>query len=256
MALHTMLMLFVAGLAGGTLTALVGGAAVITYPALIAAGIPPLPATTCNLTAAVLGAFFAALSDRSQLPPLNRALFGMIFASMLGAGAGAMLLLATPARFFEIMVPILLGFATVLFAFADRAGDWLRAHARKRGREIEFSVTSLKSLLPVSFYNGYFGAGSGVLVLGILSVATGGDYRSANVAKNLVVSVNCGAAALVFIARGAVVWPQTLTLMAGTIAGGLAGAALARVAPREVMRVAVIMVGALLTAFFAWRYWF
>jgi uncharacterized membrane protein YfcA len=112
MALHTMLMLFVAGLAGGTLTALVGGAAVITYPALIAAGIPPLPATTCNLTAAVLGAFFAALSDRSQLPPLNRALFGMIFASMLGAGAGAMLLLATPARFFEIMVPILLGFAT------------------------------------------------------------------------------------------------------------------------------------------------
>ena len=62
MALHTMLMLFFAGIAGGMLTAMVGGAAIITYPALIAAGIPPLPATTCNLTAAVPGAFMAALS--------------------------------------------------------------------------------------------------------------------------------------------------------------------------------------------------
>ena len=111
------------------LTALVGGAAVVTYPALIAAGIPPLPATTCNLTAAVPGAFLAALSDRKQLPPFNRDFVAMCLASMLGAGAGALLLLATPVRFFEILVPVLLGFATVLFAFAERAGDWLRARA-------------------------------------------------------------------------------------------------------------------------------
>jgi uncharacterized membrane protein YfcA len=175
---------------------------------------------------------------------------------MIGAGAGAVLLLATPERFFEIMVPVLLGFATVLFAFAQRAGDWLRARARRRGRDIAFSVTSLKMLLPVSFYGGYFGAGVGVLVLGVMSVATGGDYRSANVVKNLVISLNCAAAAAVFIIRGTVLWPQTLALMAGTIAGGIAGASLARVIPREIMRVAVVVVGALLTVFFAWRYWF
>jgi uncharacterized membrane protein YfcA len=256
MGLHTVLLLFLAGIAGGMITAMVGGAAVVTYPALIAAGIPPLPATTCNLTAAVPGALFAALSDRSQLPPLDRAFFGMIIASMLGAGAGALLLLATPERFFEIMVPLLLGFATVLFAFAQRARDWLRARAKRRGREIEFSVTSLKMLLPVSFYGGYFGAGVGVLILGIMSVATDGDYRSANVTKNLVTSLNCAAAAMVFILRGTVVWPQTLMLMAGTVAGGVVGASLARVIPREVMRVAVVAVGALLTVFFAWRYWF
>ena len=93
MGLHTVLLLFAAGVAGGMLTALVGGAAIVTYPALIAAGIPPLPATTCNLTAAVPGAFLAALSDRKQLPPFDRDFVGMCLASMLGAGAGEL-----PAR--------------------------------------------------------------------------------------------------------------------------------------------------------------
>ncbi len=256
MGLGTVLMLFAAGLAGGMITSLVGGAAVVTYPALIAAGLPPLTATICNLTAAVPGAFFAALSDRRQLPPFDRAFVAMCLASMIGAGAGGFVLLATPERFFEILVPILLGFATVLFAFSGRVSDWLKARAAQRGHEIRFNVTSLKALLPVSFYNGYFGVGSGVLTLGVLSLATEGDYRSANVAKNLVISLNCAAAAAIFIARGTIVWPPTLALMAGTVAGGIAGASLARVVPRAIMRVAVVAVGALLTVVFAWRYWF
>jgi uncharacterized membrane protein YfcA len=249
-------MLFAAGVAGGMITSLVGGAAVVTYPALIAAGLSPLTATICNLTAAVPGAFVAALSDRKQLPPFDRAFVAMCLACMIGAAGGGLVLLATPARFFEILVPVLLGFATILFAFAGRMSNWLRTRAAQRGHEIKFSVTSLRALLPVSFYNGYFGAGSGVLTLGVLSLATEGDYRSANVAKNFVTSLNCAAAAAIFILRGSIVWPPTLALMAGTIAGGIAGASLARIAPRAVMRVAVVAVGALLTVAFAWRYWF
>jgi len=256
MAFHVILMLFLAGIAGGMISSIVGGAAVVTYPALIAAGIPPLTATTCNLTAAVPGTLFAALSDRKQLPPFDRAFTGMVFASMIGAGLGAALLLATPERLFEVLVPILLGFATVLFAYAQRIGTWLRDRAAERGRDIEFSVTSLKMLLPVSFYGGYFGAGVGVLLLGVMSVATGGDYRSANVVKNLVTSLNSGAAAAIFIAKGSVIWPQTLALAAGTMVGGVAGAWLARSIPRAVMRFAVVVVGALLTILFARRYWF
>jgi uncharacterized protein len=256
MALHIILMLFAAGVIGGIITSLVGGAAVVTYPALIAAGLPPLSATVCNLTAAAPGAFFAALSDRGQLPPFDRAFVAMCLASTLGAGAGGLLLLATPMRVFEILVPILLGFATVLFAFSGRVSDWLKARAAQRGHEIAFNVTSLKALLPVSFYNGYFGVGSGVLTLGVLSLATEGDYRSANVAKNLVTGLNCAAAALIFIVRGRIDWPPTLALMAGTAAGGILGASLARVAPRALMRIAVVLVGAALTMAFAWRYWF
>ena len=111
-------------------------------------------------------------------------------------------------------------------------------------------------LLPVSFYGGYFGAGVGILMLGVFSLATGGDYRSANVAKNFVSSLNGFVASAVFIVQGAVAWPQTLALMAGTIAGGLAGAHIARMIPRQVMRVVVVAVGAALTVTFARRYWF
>jgi uncharacterized protein len=256
MSLHTLVMLFLAGIGGGALTSLVGGAAVVTYPALIAAGIPPLTATTCNLTASFPGSFLAALSDRKQLPPLNRAFAGMVIASMLGAALGAGLLLATPQHVFAVLVPLLLGFATVLFAFAQPVGKWLRTRAQKRGRDIDFSVTNLKMLLPVSFYGGYFGAGVGVLILAVMSIATDGDYRSANVTKNLVTSLNTATAAAIFVAKGTVLWPQTLAMMAGSVIGGLLGASLARIAPRAVMRVAVTSVGAALTAYFAWAYWF
>ncbi|HWK96783.1 MAG TPA: sulfite exporter TauE/SafE family protein [Pseudolabrys sp.] len=256
MTLATALMLFVAGIGGGVLTSLVGGAAVITYPALIATGLPPHTAVCCNMVASFPGSFFAALSDRRQLPPLDRAFAGMIVASCVGAALGALLLLATPQRVFAFLVPPLLGFATVLFAFAGPIGNWLRARAEARGRSIDFSVTNLKMLLPVSFYGGYFGAGVGVLILAVMSIATRGDYRSANVAKNLVTSLNTGAAAVIFIAKGAVIWLPALVMMAGTIIGGQIGAALARIAPRHVMRIAVTAVGALLTAYFAWAYWF
>ena len=253
---HTAVMLFLAGIGGGMLTALVGGAAVVTYPALIAAGIHPLAATTCNLTASFPGAMFAALSDRRQLPAFDRGFVSMILASMFGAGCGAALLLLTPQRVFTVLVPLLLGFSTLLFALSGPIGAWLRTRAAKKGREIDFSLGNLKMLLPVSFYGGYFGAGVGVLLLGVMSVATEGDYRSANVAKNLVTSLNSGTAAAIFVAQGTIVWPQTLALMAGSIVGGLAGATLARFAPRRLMRIAVIAVGAALTAYFAQRYWF
>ena len=108
----------------------------------------------------------------------------------------------------------------------------------------------------MSFYGGYFGAGVGILMLGVFSLATGGDYRSANVAKNFVSSLNGLAATLVFATQGAVLWPQTLALAAGTIVGGLIGAYVARVIPRNVIRVLVVVIGAALTVAFARRYWF
>jgi uncharacterized membrane protein YfcA len=256
MSLPTFIMLFLAGIGGGALSSLVGAAAVITYPALIAAGIPPLQATACNMTSNFPGNFLAALSDRKQLPPLDRKFIGMVLASMIGAALGALLLLATPQRVFAVLVPLLLGFATVLFAFAAPVSAWLRARAHSKGRDIDFSVTNMKMLLPVSFYGGYFGAGVGVLLLAVLTMATKGDYRSANVTKNLVTSLNTATASAIFVFNGAVIWPQTLVLMVGSIIGAQIGAGLARVAPREVMRIAVTVVGALLTGYFAWVYWF
>lgn len=256
MDLPTILLLVAAGVGVGIMAAIVGGAAVIAYPVLIAAGLTPQVAAIGNITALVPGIMLAALSDRSQLPPFNRAFVGMVIASIIGAAAGALLLLLTPDHVFSVLVPLLLGFATLLFAFAGRISAWLRARAARRGHDITFSLTSLKMLLPVSFYGGYFGAGVGVLLLGVFALATGGDYRSANVTKNFVSSLNGLSASIVFAVEGAVAWPQTLTLMAGTVVGGLIGAHIARTIPHNIMRVVVVVVGAALTVDFARRYWF
>jgi uncharacterized membrane protein YfcA len=249
-------LLVVAGVVGGIMATIVGGAAVVVYPALIASGVSPQLAAVCNLTALMPGTMLAALSDHTQLPPFNRAFIGLVSTSIVGAGIGASLLLLTPERMFSIFVPLLLGFATVLFAYSERISKWLRSRAADRGHELAFNVSSLKMLLPVSFYGGYFGAGVGILMLGVFSVATGGDYRSANVTKNFVSSLNGLTAAIIFIFQGAVIWPQTLALMAGTIVGGLIGARIARVIPRNVVRVMIVLVGAALTVAFAKRYWF
>ena len=257
MTLHTILILFATGIVGGVMASLVGGASVITFPVLLATGLSPVVATASNLVAVSPGNFLAAMADRKQLPPFNRAFVGLITASVLGALAGAVLLMVTPVRLFEVLIPLLLGFATVLFAFSGRITQWLRARTLARGGGApRMSVTSIPMLLPVSVYGGYFGAGVGVLLLGVLSVATGGDYRSANVAKNLVTSLNTLVASICFIANGAVSWPPTLAMMAGCVIGGYCGAHLARVIPQGVMRIVVVVVGAALTAAFAWRYWF
>jgi uncharacterized membrane protein YfcA len=239
------------GVIAGIIAAIVGGAAVVIYPALIATGVPPHLAAVSNLASVMPGTMLAALSDRSQLPPFDRAFVSLIFASIIGAGIGAVCLVLTPERVFAQIVPLLLGFATLLFAYSERISRWLRKRAEGRGHAIAFNVASLKVVLPVSFYGGYFGAGVGILMLGVFSLATGGDYRSANVAKNFVSSLNGLAATLVFATQGAVLWPQTLALAAGTIGGGLVGAYVARIIPRNVIRVLVIVVGATLTIAFA-----
>jgi uncharacterized membrane protein YfcA len=245
-----------AGVFAGLIATVVGGAAVVVYPAMIAAGVPPQPAVVGNLIALMPAAMVAALADYTQLPPLNRAFFSLVLTSILGAAAGAALLLVTPPQTFQKLVPVLLVFATVLFAYAERLGLWLRKRAAGRGRELTFNVSSLKVLLPVSFYGGYFGAGAGILLLGVFSLATGGNYRSANVAKNLVAALNSVAATCIFISQDAVFWPQTLALMLGTTAGGFLGSHIARILPKHVIHVLVIIAGVALTISFAYRYWF
>jgi uncharacterized protein len=255
MDLLLIILLVVAGIAGGIIAAVVGGAAIVTFPALLAAGLPPVTAMVANTTALTPSLLLAAIYDRSQLPSLDGNFATMVLASVLGALIGAALLMLTPERMFAALVPLLLAFATMLFAYAGRISAWLAARAGAAGDKRRWTH-SLGALLPVSLYGGYFGAGVGVLLLGILSVGTGGDYRSANVTKNLVTGLNSAAASAVFILQGRVSWLSTLPLLAGTLLGGVIGARVAQIMPNAVARRLVVVVGALLTVIFAWRYWF
>jgi uncharacterized membrane protein YfcA len=251
------ILLLGAGVIGGILSTVIGGASIVTFPVLLATGIPPVTAIISNTVALVPGNLLAAMYDRAQMPPLGRSFATLVAVSVSGALLGAVLLLLTPERVFAVLVPLLLGFATLLFGYAPRIAAWLRTRSRAvEGQRLHRWSGSVTALVPVSIYGGYFGAGLGVLVLGVLSVATGGDYRSANVAKNLVVCFNSLGASLFFAARGSVAWPQALTMMAGALVGAVIGARIAQVLPNGVARGMVVVLGAALTSIYAWRYWF
>src|SRR5262245_29544238 len=113
------LMLFGAGIIGGALAGLVGGASLITFPALLAAGLPPIIANASNQAAVLPANVMAAAADRTLLPPFNRALLGLMVGAVVATLVGSALLLLTPERAFEVLVPVLLGFATVLLAVSD-----------------------------------------------------------------------------------------------------------------------------------------
>jgi uncharacterized protein len=252
----TIAMLFGAGLIGGSLSGLVGGASLVTFPTLLAIGMPPVTAAASNVCSMMFANIAAALSDRAMLPKADRSLAGLIVASIGGALIGASLLVITPQRAFEILVPVLIGFATVLFALSPRISAWLRARAERSGRQApRVGSGSIPLMLPVSVYGGYFGAGVGVLALAVMSIGTGGEYRSANVTKNIVMALNTVAAAAMLAWHGVVDWPPTLVMMLGATFGGMMGGSLGRYIPQEMMRIGIISFGALLTAIYAYRYW-
>src|SRR5690242_9821339 len=119
MDLFTTAFLVGTGIVAGVIAAIVGGAAVVILPALIATGVSPQLAAICNVASVMPGTMLAALADRTQLPPFDRAFAALIVFSIIGAGIGAAMLVVTPAQMFAQIVPLLLAFATFLFAYSE-----------------------------------------------------------------------------------------------------------------------------------------
>ncbi len=238
-----------AGTVGGVLSAIAGGAGIVTFPALLAVGLPPIVANASNSIAVVPGHLAAAFADRERLPSVDRKLGLAIFATLVGSMLGSILLLATPERMFSALVPVLIGAATALFAFGKRI------QARLAG--LERAETSIRPwlLIPTTAYGGYFGAGLGVLMLVVLTTTGREDLRSANALKNLLASVVSLVTLAIFTQRQIVDWPATFAVFAGATAGGIIGGRLAAAIPAAVLRRAVIALGVVMTLTFAWRYW-
>ena len=246
------LLLVAAGLAGGIVTAMVGGASLITFPALLAAGLPAIVANASNTVALTPGNLAAGLADLERMPRWDRSFASLALVSVAGSVAGAALLLATPEKAFTAVVPLLIGFATLLFAMSGRIRLWMLSRTGGAAPS-----TGWNSLLfaPVAVYGGYFGAGMSVMILAILSVGRADEFRTANVIKNLLSALTSFVAVVVFVLQGVVAWPPTLVVMAGAVIGGFLGGRLARVLPPDLMRWIVITVGTVLTLIYARRYW-
>jgi len=245
--------LLAAGLVGGVVTAIVGGSSLITFPVMLATGLPPVVATASTTVAITPGNVFATLADRSRIPWGDPNFQRLALISVVGSAAGAMLLLATPEAAFTVVVPVLIGAATLLFAAADRIRAWVAARGARTGAtEARLSPWFY---LPITTYGGYFGAAMSVMLLALLAVDRPGDFRTMNVIKNLLASLVSAVAVAIFVVQGAVAWPQTVVMMLGALAGGYGGGYLARYMPLSLVRWVVILVGSVLTVVYARRYW-
>src|SRR2546426_511651 len=231
-------MLFGAGLAGGVVTAIAGGSSLITFPALLAAGLPPIVANASNAVGLLPGNFVAGLADPERMPRWDRSLLGLALVCVAGSVAGAVLLLVTPEKAFTAGVPLWIESRPTAGGGARVSADGLR----------------ILMLIPVAIYGGYFGAGMSVMLLGILSVGVG-EFRTTNVIKNLLAGLTSLVAAVVFVVQGMVAWPPVIVMMAGALIGGFTGGRLVRVLRPELVRWIVIAVGTILTAVYARRYW-
>jgi hypothetical protein len=229
-----------AAAAGGAVNAIAGGGSLITFPALVACGVPAIAASATNTVAMCPGYFGATISQRKELAEQRARAARILPAAALGGIAGALLLLHTGAAVFDVVVPFLLVFAVGLIAFQDR----IRAH-----------TGGLEALAPLyvgvaAIYGGYFGAGLGVIVLAALAVATGDTLVRANALKQAIsLAVNV-AAAIVFISLAKLDLAVVGVMAVGSLGGGFVGGALASRVSAKLLRMLVVVIGLAVAAIY------
>ena len=211
-------------------------------------------ANASNTVALTPGNFAGGLADLERFPRWEPSFLGLIAVAVVGSAAGAALLLATPEKAFTALVPLLVGFATLLFALSNRIRARL-ARGRDGGAPWSSGPVRLLLFAPVAVYGGYFGAGMSVMLLALFAATLEADFRAVNVLKNLLSGLTSLVAVIVFVSQGVIAWLPVAIMMAGVLVGGFLGGRLVRVLPPSVLRGIVITVGTVLTVIYAWRYW-
>ena len=245
------LALFGAGIAAGTINAVVGSGTLITFPTLLALGYPPVLANVTNNVGLVPGVLSGVHGYRAELSGQRNRVRRLGSASLCGGLVGAILLLVLPAEAFKAIVPVLICVALVMVVLQPRLARWVAARQQGRsghgsgGRGAEAAGGPVLWVLVfcTGIYGGYFGAAQGVLLIGLLGVAFDDTLQRVNAAKNVLAAVVNGVAAVVFIAFSHVAWGAAALLAAGSILGGQLGAHVGRQLPPWRLRVVIICVG-------------
>ncbi|WP_434533157.1 sulfite exporter TauE/SafE family protein [Amycolatopsis carbonis] len=239
-------LLLLAGAGAGLVGATAGLASLVSYPALLAAGMPPVVANMTN-TVAMLGTTAgAAAGARPELKGQWRRLLPLCLITTAGGGCGGLVLLLTPSGAFTAVVPWLIGGASVLLL----AGPWLRRLAEGTERHGIGPVTGVAAFL-VGVYGGYFGAAAGVLMLALLTTVWTQPLARTNAAKNIATGTANLIAAAVFAFTGRVLWPAALAVCLGSVAGSWLGSILVRYLPAAPLRIAIAIGGLVLAVVLA-----
>lgn len=236
-------MLLLAAVLGGAINSVAGGGSFLTFPALIFAGVPAISANATNNTAMWLGVVASARGYREEIRTYRAVIVPAIVVSLIGSLLGAALLLRTPPKIFEHLIPWLLLLATIVFALSPLL-------TREHEAQDVHSPWQLALQFVVAIYGGYFGAGMGILMLAILSFSGLPNMNAMNGVKNLLSIAINGIAVVPFVIAGVINWPIALLMAVFAMLGGYGGARYFRLVPSRISRAIVLAIGAGMTAYF------
>ena len=229
-----------AGLVGGAVNAVAGGGTLLTFPALLAAGLPPVTANITSSVGLLAGSAGGSLAYRQELSGQRDRFRGLLPFALVGGITGAVLLLVTPDDAFRDIVPFLVLAACALLAVQPRLAAALTHHQRGSG-ELHWGVRAGVGVAAV--YGSYFGAGLGVLLLAVLGILVADDLQRLNALKGLLALLINVVGVVVFVVSGDVAWAYAAILLAAAYVGGTVGVGVARRLPVTVMRAAIVAIG-------------
>ncbi|HEY3744156.1 MAG TPA: sulfite exporter TauE/SafE family protein [Bryobacteraceae bacterium] len=246
-ALLQFIFLALAAFCAGAMNAIAGGGTLLTFPALLAV-ISPVLANGTSTVALLPGSIASALAYRTELARVRPMLILLFAPSLAGGICGSLMVTRFPEKVFADLVPWLLLLAATLLMLQRPVAKWIGAHPHvKPANSTKAAVIGFQFLVAV--YGGYFGAGIGILMLSSLAFMGISDIHEMNALKTVLASLINGVSAVVFIMEGAVVWRFAPVMIVCSIAGGYAGARVARKMPQNVVRSIVIGIGLFVAAY-------
>jgi len=248
LGVNALLLLGGAGFVAGVMNAVAGGGSFLTFPALVAAGLPSVGANASSTVALFPGQLTSAYAYRREIrsfPGLSMRV--LVPLSLVGGICGALLLLFTPESTFDRVIPWLLLAGTIAFAFGPRLGPLLRRHLHIGAR------TLLVLQFALAVYGGYFGGAVGLLMMAVWSVFGVSDVRAMSAARIALVTVMNSIAVVCFAVAGKVFWVPAATMGVASIAGGYLGARVGRRMDPAKLRVVISCFNVAITIAFFWR---
>ncbi|KJY35428.1 sulfite exporter TauE/SafE family protein [Streptomyces sp. NRRL S-495] len=232
----------VAGVGAGMINVIVGSGTLITFPVLLAVGLPPVTANVSNSFGLVPGSASGVLGYRRELAGQGARLARFGTASLLGGVLGAYLLIELPSAAFDAIVPVLILLALVLVVLQPRVAKAVAARRRPDG-DPHGGPLLLVGIFLTGIYGGYFGAAQGVLLLALMGMMLQEDLQRINGVKNALAMIVNGVAALFFLFTSTVNWTAAGLIAAGSLIGGMVGAKVGRRLPPQALRAVIVVVG-------------
>lgn len=243
--------ILLAGLAAGTINTVVGSGTLITFPTLLAFGIPPVTANVSNTVGLVPGSISGAIGYRRELVGQRSRILRLCGASLVGGLAGGLLLLVLPAAAFAAVVPVLILLGCVLVVLQPRISRWVAARHEAVGGLPEHGTWWVwPGVLLTGVYGGYFGAAQGVLLMAVLGTGVDDSLQRLNAAKNVLAALVNGIAGVLFIVVADVDWRVVALIGVGSVIGGQLGATVGRRLSATLLRVVIVAVGLVALAAF------